>query len=271
MVQCHFQVKLPRYPDRRKNIVHPVYMSFQGNLPVKHRKPAFHPEILLEVLALVCSSFLLPGIADRLRQFLPQHGRDGHPGGRAFILSGIVYFRILAEGNLHCCRRFDYNIVYPPSPGFQKRKLAPCHIGTAGTDHGGRNARPNRIVEGCIHGIDGIHCPQVRRERFYRLVAVVPFHALFLFRDSHMAMGLYNARHNQPLPNLYHTFVRRGMKCRFTPPSDFRYFPVGDADTAVLNVFTCHCFDTSADYIHAVPLPFSPSKPVIFRRSFRIL
>ena len=128
MIQGHLQMKFLCDPDGSKDIVHPVHMGLQGNLPAKYRKPAFHPKVFLESVSVISSFFLLLRVSDRFCQFLSQHGGNCHPGGRAFTLSGIIDLGIFTKSCLHGCRGSDNQIIYPPSPGFQKGKLPAHHI-----------------------------------------------------------------------------------------------------------------------------------------------
>ena len=258
MIQRHFQPELSGDPHSRKDVVHPMDMGLQRDFPPHHRKPAFHGEILLKILAVLESLPFLLLIGKCLRQLLPEHGRNGHSGGGTFSLTGIVHLGILSEGHFHGRRGLHHQIVHPPALCLQKHKLPSHHIGAARTDHSGGDPRPHRIIEGRIHGIDGVYGPKLRGHGVHRLVAVIPLHAFFLLADPHMAMGLNDSRHNDALPDLYDPLAGNGMKIHFIPFSYLRYFSVLDADASVQNVTAGHGLDCSANYIHV----FTPISPV---------
>ena len=258
VVQGHLQVELLCNPHCREDVVHPVHMGLYRNLPVQHGHPALQPEVFLKALPAFRRLPLPFPVGFRFCQLLPQHGSDGHPGGGAFPLAGVIDLGVLPEGHLHGRRGLHHQAVHPPSSCLQEGELAAHHVGAAGAYHGRGDACPDGVVEGGVHGVHRIDRPQIGGDGIHRLVAVVPLHALLLLRDAHVAVGLYQPRHDQAVPGQDDPLALRGME-RSIPLSDLRNLSVQGPDIPIPDIRTGHGLNRTTDNIH-VNLPDAPQQ-----------
>ena len=83
-------------------------------------------------------------------------------------------FRVLAQCHLHGNRRFDNHIVDAEACRFNRCQLAADGVGAAGARHHCGHAGIERLAEAAVHRVDGVDCPQLRRDRVGLFVAVVP-------------------------------------------------------------------------------------------------
>ena len=67
--------------------------------------------------------------------------------------------------------------------------MSAYYVGASGACHDGGDSGADGVVKGCVHGVYGIEGSQPWGDGGYVFVAVVSFHAFFLFGDSYVAVG----------------------------------------------------------------------------------
>ena len=105
----------------------------------------------------------------------------------------VDVFGILSQSHFDGQRRFYNHFVDATPKGLYCRHLSANGVGTAGAGDYCRHAAFQRLPEATVHGVQGIHSPQLGGNGIGFLVAVIAFKGQTILPHSQMGVGVNKA------------------------------------------------------------------------------
>ena len=259
------QVELLADPDPGNDVIRPVGVDVDRELPPEDGEQRLQLGVIVRLLLLLILQGplqLLPVLL-RLGQILPDHRGGGHAGCGGLPALVVGELGVLPQGQLHGRRSLKHHGVHPAAVGLDGGKLAADGIGAARAgENGGHSGLPG-LLKAAVHGVDGVHRPQVGGAGIGGLIAVIPLHAHRVPEHPQMAVGVHKAGLDMPalgvkqlaLPLL--GTLLHGTEAGDLVPPDLHIAP-GDGKAL-------HGVDRSVDDQHFVSFPGKAGSDKTFR------
>ena len=259
------QVKLLADPYPGDDVVRPVGVDVDGKFPPKDREQRLQLGVIFGLLLLLVLQGplqLLPVLL-RLGQILPDHRGGGHAGGGGLPALVVGKLGVLPQGQLHGSRRLKHHGVHPATVGLDGGKLAADGVGAARAGENGGHPRLPGLLKAAVHGVDGVHRPQMGGAGIGGLVAVIPLHTHCIPEHPQMAVGVHKAGLDVPALGVEHLSLPllgtllHGPEAGDLVPPDLH---ISSRDGEAL-----HGMDRSVDNQHFISFPGKAGSDKTFR------
>ena len=111
---------------------------------------------------------------------------------------------VLSQRQLHGRRGLDDHVVQPAAGGLHGYELAADGVGAARAGENGGHPRLPGLLKAAVHGVDGVHRPQMGGAGIGGLVAVIPLHTHCIPEHPQMAVGVHKAGLDVPALGVEH-------------------------------------------------------------------
>ena len=189
------QAELLADADAGGHVVGTVGVDVDRQFPPDHRQKGLQLGVVvgLVLLLVLCRPLQLLPVLHRLGQVFPDDGGGGHAGGGGLMPLVIGELGVLPQGQLHGRRGLEDHLIHPAAVGFQGGELAADGVGAPRAGEDGGHPRLPGLLKAPVHGVDGVHRPQVGGAGVGGLVAVVPLNAGGVPEHPQVAVGIHKA------------------------------------------------------------------------------